>query len=88
MQVEVMLITSPEDPDLGQICFLIAPAGPSAVIRADSLGPLHGQSCAELTLRHIWVLSGIWGRNPAHLVSKDYEVKRCMAAVCLHSTSI
>ena len=56
MQVKVISITTPDDPDPEQLCFLIAPAGPSAVIRADSLVPLHDRSCVGLIQRHTWVL--------------------------------
>lgn len=52
MQVEFMLITSPDDRDLGQLCFEIAPARAFAMIRVDLLVPQHDQSCVAPTQRH------------------------------------
>ena len=58
LQVEVIFsfwITMPEDPDLGPLCFSIAPAKPSAEIRVGSLVRRHDQSCAGPVRRRIWV---------------------------------
>lgn len=56
MQVEVIFITTRDDPDREQLCFSIAPVQPSVMIHVDLLVPQHDQSCAELVQQHTLVL--------------------------------
>ena len=51
-----MLITTSDDRDLEELCFSIARARASAMIRVDSIVLLHDQSCAGLEQRHTWAL--------------------------------
>ena len=51
-----MLITTSDDRDLEELCFSIARARPSAMVRVDLVALLHGRSCAGLEQRHTWAL--------------------------------
>ena len=51
-----MLITTSDDRDLEVLCFSIARARPSAMMRVDSIVLLHDRSCVGLGQRHTWAL--------------------------------